>query len=88
YVEELEKLKKNSLGKGASLENSLAIDSNGYVNSPRFKNEIARHKILDIIGDFALLCRPIKGKITAVKSGHKLNIALVNKLEEVYGIRH
>jgi UDP-3-O-[3-hydroxymyristoyl] N-acetylglucosamine deacetylase len=88
YQEELEHLKKNGLGLGASPDNALAISKTGYINQPRFENEPARHKALDIVGDLALLCRPIKGKISAHMSGHSLNIALLNKLEDLYGNGH
>lgn len=84
YVEELESLKKQGLGQGASPDNALVLSKDGYVNAPRFEDEPARHKILDIIGDLALLCRPIKGKITGFKCGHKINIELARKLEDTY----
>lgn len=46
----------------------------------RYDDEFVRHKILDIIGDFALLGMPIEGKITAEKSGHAVHAALMRKL--------
>ena len=50
----------------------------------RFEEELVRHKILDIIGDFYLLGRPIRGKITAHKTGHFENIQMVNLIKETY----
>lgn len=49
----------------------------------QFKNEPARHKLLDIVGDISLLGMPIKGKILATKPGHKANIAFTQKLKRV-----
>ncbi len=61
----------------------LVINSDGPVkNSYRFPNECVRHKIVDLIGDLALVGRPIKGRIVAYKSGHTLNQQLARKLYE------
>ena len=51
----------------------------------RFDDEFVRHKILDIIGDFALLGMPIEGKITAEKSGHSVHSQLMSKLLKTEG---
>ncbi|MBI5701497.1 UDP-3-O-[3-hydroxymyristoyl] N-acetylglucosamine deacetylase [Candidatus Saganbacteria bacterium] len=83
YLEELENLKKCGMAFGASTENALVLSRSGYVNSPRFENEPVRHKILDLIGDLELVGSDIKAKINAVKSGHKLNIALAKKIREI-----
>ncbi|MFH1362389.1 MAG: UDP-3-O-acyl-N-acetylglucosamine deacetylase [bacterium] len=80
YLKEREALKSQGLGLGASLENALVIGDKGYLNKPRFKDEIVRHKILDLIGDLALLGRPIKAEIRARKSGHRLNIELARRI--------
>jgi UDP-3-O-acyl N-acetylglucosamine deacetylase len=82
FMEEYERLKKQGLALGASLENALVIGQDGYINPPRFPDEIVRHKILDLLGDLALLGRPLKAAIKAVKSGHRLNIMLVRRLLE------
>ncbi len=61
----------------------LVINSDGPVkNSYRFPNECVRHKIVDLIGDIALVGRPIRGRIVAYKSGHFLNQQLARKLYE------
>ena len=61
----------------------LVIDSDGPVkNSFRFDNECVRHKVVDLIGDLALLGRFISGRIVAFRSGHSLNQQLVRKLHE------
>lgn len=80
YLEEYESLKQRGLAFGASFDNALVLDKNGYVNRPRFPDEIVRHKILDLIGDLALAGRPLRAQITAVKSGHAMNIELVRRL--------
>jgi UDP-3-O-[3-hydroxymyristoyl] N-acetylglucosamine deacetylase/3-hydroxyacyl-[acyl-carrier-protein] dehydratase len=61
----------------------LVINSDGPIkNSYRFPNECVRHKIVDLIGDIALVGRPIRGRIVAYKSGHSLNQQLARKLYE------
>jgi len=61
----------------------LVIDSDGPIkNSFRFPDECVRHKIVDLIGDIALVGRAIKGRIVAYKSGHSLNQQLARKLYE------
>lgn len=53
----------------------------------RFENEAVRHKVLDLIGDLALLGRPIQGHIVATRSGHRSNVELVRKLRKAYASR-
>ena len=61
----------------------LVINSDGPIkNSYRFPNECVRHKIVDLIGDIALVGRPVRGRIVAYKSGHTLNQQLAKKLYE------
>ncbi|MFH1347655.1 MAG: UDP-3-O-acyl-N-acetylglucosamine deacetylase, partial [Candidatus Margulisiibacteriota bacterium] len=80
YIEEYELLKQQKLGQGASFENALVLGKGGYLNQPRFQDEVVRHKILDLIGDLALLGRPLEAEVRAIKSGHKLNIEMVRRL--------
>lgn len=80
YLEEYEMLKEQGLAHGASFENALVLGKDGYINTPRFPDEMVRHKVLDLLGDLALLGRPLLAEIKAVKSGHKLNIELVRRL--------
>tara|TARA_B100000214_G_C23947396_1_gene618651 strand:+ start:336 stop:1724 length:1389 start_codon:yes stop_codon:yes gene_type:complete len=63
----------------------IQINENGILNNVklRFKNEPARHKILDLIGDLTLLGRPIKGKIKVFKPGHKNNTKFAKKLKKI-----
>ncbi|MDP8261457.1 MAG: bifunctional UDP-3-O-[3-hydroxymyristoyl] N-acetylglucosamine deacetylase/3-hydroxyacyl-ACP dehydratase [Candidatus Kappaea frigidicola] len=79
--EEVEALKKMGLGKGANYKNTIVIGKKGIIsNKLRFSNEFVRHKIADLMGDLYLLGKPIKGKIIALKSGHSLNIKLVERM--------
>ncbi len=73
FIEELPFLKKNGLAKGASLENTLVIGENGYLNERRFEDEFVRHKLLDMIGDIGLLGKKLIGSVKAKKTGHSFN---------------
>lgn len=82
FLHELDALNKAGLGRGASLENTLAIDGDRVVNAPlmRFADEFVRHKILDALGDLALAGAPLLARFEGVRSGHALNNALVRAL--------
>jgi UDP-3-O-[3-hydroxymyristoyl] N-acetylglucosamine deacetylase len=82
FTSEVEMLRKSNLALGGSLENAIVLTPDGMLNDGplRFPDEFVRHKILDIIGDFALLGMPIRGRIKAEKSGHALHAALMSKL--------
>ena len=78
---EAEELRKMGLGKGANYKNTLVIGPKGVKgNKVHFENEFARHKILDFIGDLYLLGMPIRGHAFAVKSGHRLNLILLQEI--------
>ena len=81
-----EKINDNKLNKLKKIFNKedIEINKKGTLNNLnlRFENEPARHKLLDIIGDLSLVGRPIKGKITAYKPGHKNNTKFAKKLKE------
>ena len=84
--EEAEALKKMGYGKGANFENTLVMDKEGPINnSLRFSDEPVRHKVLDLIGDLYILGCALKGRIIAVRSGHKLNLELVKKIKKMKG---
>lgn len=80
--EDIEKLRELGLIRGGSLENAIVFGEDGPVNEEplRFPDECVRHKILDLIGDLALVGRPIQGHIHAVRSGHASNLQFVRKL--------
>ncbi|MCK4243992.1 MAG: bifunctional UDP-3-O-[3-hydroxymyristoyl] N-acetylglucosamine deacetylase/3-hydroxyacyl-ACP dehydratase [Candidatus Omnitrophica bacterium] len=81
--EEVEKLQQMGLGKGSNYENTVVIGENGIIdNRLRIEDEPVRHKILDLIGDLALLGLSIKGHIIAIKSGHSINVKLVKRMKE------
>ena len=69
-----------------SIEDKVIQGSNGFLNGKvlRFHNEPVRHKTLDLIGDLALLGKPIKGHVTAIKSGHKGNVEFARKLRKEF----
>jgi UDP-3-O-[3-hydroxymyristoyl] N-acetylglucosamine deacetylase / 3-hydroxyacyl-[acyl-carrier-protein] dehydratase len=80
---EAEALLAAGMGKGANKENTVVINDDGKVDGPvRFPDEPVRHKVLDILGDLALLGAPLRGHVIAVKSGHELNVSLVQKILE------
>jgi UDP-3-O-[3-hydroxymyristoyl] N-acetylglucosamine deacetylase len=85
YERDAETLRRRGLARGASLENTLVIGSAGFLNPPRFANEAARHKVLDLLGDLALLGREIHGSVIAVRAGHSLHVALAQALSAQEG---
>ncbi|HEX4533291.1 MAG TPA: UDP-3-O-acyl-N-acetylglucosamine deacetylase [Rhizomicrobium sp.] len=82
FLNELEGLRAMGLGRGASLENTLALDGNSVINAGlmRFPDEFVRHKILDAIGDLATAGAPIIGRFSGTRSGHTLNNRLLRTL--------
>ena len=82
FTSEIEMLRKANLARGGSLDNAIVLTPEGMLNDTplRFDDEFVRHKILDIIGDVALVGIPVLGKITAEKSGHAVHAALMSKL--------
>jgi UDP-3-O-acyl N-acetylglucosamine deacetylase len=81
FLKDMEKLEKLGLINGGRLSNCILIDNEKVVNTElRFPEEFARHKILDIVGDFYLLGRPIRGRVTAHMTGHADNIALLREI--------
>jgi UDP-3-O-[3-hydroxymyristoyl] N-acetylglucosamine deacetylase len=82
FTNEIELLRKANLALGGSLDNAIVLTPEGMLNETplRFDDEFVRHKILDIIGDIALLGMPVLGKIRAEKSGHAVHAALMSKL--------
>jgi UDP-3-O-[3-hydroxymyristoyl] N-acetylglucosamine deacetylase / 3-hydroxyacyl-[acyl-carrier-protein] dehydratase len=79
--EQIEKLQKIF-----NIKEDIKINASGLINKAdlRYYNEFVRHKVVDLIGDIALLGVPIKGHILAARSGHKTNVELVKKLKKIY----
>lgn len=82
FTEEIEALRRANLIRGGSLDNAIVLTPDGMLNETplRRRDEFVRHKILDIIGDLALLGMPPLGRVTAERSGHILHAALMSKL--------
>ena len=85
YYEDVQSLMEKNLIKGGSLENAIVVRGDSVLSKEplRFPDEFVRHKILDIIGDLALLGRAIRGHIVAVKPGHGANTDLARALAKV-----
>jgi UDP-3-O-[3-hydroxymyristoyl] N-acetylglucosamine deacetylase len=81
FLRDVETLRRNGLALGGSLENAVVIGESGVLNNKlRFEDEFVRHKVLDAIGDLALLGHPLVGHMEATKGGHSLHAALAQKL--------
>ena len=81
FVHEFKQLASVGLAAGGRLDNCVLIGDDGVINGElRFKDEFVRHKILDVLGDFALLGTPLVGRITAVATGHRHNVRMVREL--------
>ena len=79
---ELHEMRNMGLIRGASLENAVCFDRQSILNPGglRFPDECCRHKALDLIGDLALIGKPLLGHVIAEKAGHAMHFALVNRI--------
>src|SRR5687767_4575012 len=83
FLEEVEWMRQQGLALGGSLENAVVIGDTGVLNnSLRFDDEFVRHKILDVIGDMALVGYPIIGHLVAHRGGHALHTAFAAQVLE------
>lgn len=81
FVQDFEGLRRMGLIRGGSLDNAIVLNENGVMNGPlRFPDEFGRHKALDLIGDLALVGRPLLARVEAYKAGHALHTQLVTRL--------
>ena len=81
FLSEENAMKNMGLIRGASEDNVIVLTDNGVKNGPlRFEDEFVRHKVLDLIGDLALLGKQIIGRIVANRAGHAMHTALVSRL--------
>ncbi|HEY1088896.1 MAG TPA: UDP-3-O-acyl-N-acetylglucosamine deacetylase [Archangium sp.] len=82
FLRDVDKLRSMGLARGGSLENAVVVDDFSILNPEglRFPDEFVRHKLLDALGDVALLGRPVIGALTVYKTGHALNQKLVAKV--------
>jgi len=84
FEKDVEFLRMSSYARGGSLKNALVLSESSYLNKPRFSNECVRHKIMDFIGDIALIGKPILGKFIVCKSGHTLDFSFIKKIINIY----
>lgn len=83
FLKDIEALEQMGLANGGRLHNCILIGEQGVVNPPlRFPDELVRHKVLDLIGDLYLLGRPLRGKVTAYRTGHSDNVALLRAIRD------
>jgi len=82
FEKELAEMRNMGLIRGASLENAVCFDGDRVLNPGglRFPDECCRHKALDLIGDLALIGRPLLGHVIAERAGHAMHVALVAKI--------
>ena len=81
FLHEADAMRQQGLIRGASKENALVLTRDGLTNPPlRFDDEFVRHKILDLIGDLALIGRQVLGNVVADRAGHAMHTALVSRL--------
>jgi UDP-3-O-[3-hydroxymyristoyl] N-acetylglucosamine deacetylase len=87
FLHEVEALWRNGLARGGNLDNTVVLDEARVLNRDglRWSDEFVRHKVLDLIGDLALLGMPLEGHLTVVRGGHALHQQLVAKLLETPG---
>lgn len=82
---EVQQLRANGIGRRATPANILVFGADGPIeNQLRFPDECARHKVLDCIGDFALLGCDLIGRFSASQSGHRLNHALIRQIKNSF----
>ena len=84
FFKDVEYLHSHGLARGGSLESVVVLDDKGVMNPEglRYRDEFVRHKVLDFIGDMAMLGLPIQGHFDVCCSGHQLNNAFLRKAEE------
>jgi UDP-3-O-[3-hydroxymyristoyl] N-acetylglucosamine deacetylase len=80
FLKEVEMLRQRGLALGGSLENAVVLGETGVLNPLRFDDEFVRHKMLDVIGDLALVGHPIMGHLVVHRGGHALHTAFATEL--------
>jgi UDP-3-O-[3-hydroxymyristoyl] N-acetylglucosamine deacetylase len=82
FIDQVEQLKANGYALGGSLDNAVVIDSDGVINQDglRFTDEFVRHKVLDLLGDLALLGSSVMGHVIAKRSGHSQHLGLLKEI--------
>lgn len=83
FLKDVEMLRRNGLALGGSLENAIVLGETGVLNNAlRFEDEFVRHKILDAVGDLALVGHPVVGHLVAHRAGHALHTEFAGKILE------
>ena len=81
FLNEVEQLRQKGLALGGSLDNAIVLGETGILNNVlRFEDEFVRHKILDVIGDLALIGHPLIGHVVAHRGGHALHARFAQKI--------
>src|SRR5450755_4335530 len=81
FLHEADAMRQQGLIRGASTENAIVLDRQDVLNPPlRFADEFVRHKVLDLIGDLALIGKQILGSVVADRAGHAMHTALVSRI--------
>ena len=86
FLKDLGAMRKHGLALGGSLDNAIVVGKRGTLNGLRYRDEFVRHKVLDLVGDLALLGRPILGHVIARNAGHGLNFELVVEIQRALGL--
>ena len=82
FVKDVEELRGRNLALGGSFDNAVVIGEAGVLNGDlRFRDELVRHKVLDLLGDLYLLGRPVVGTVIAHNAGHLLHTRLVQEIQ-------
>jgi UDP-3-O-[3-hydroxymyristoyl] N-acetylglucosamine deacetylase len=80
-LHEADAMRQQGLIRGASTENAIVLNREEVLNPPlRFADEFVRHKVLDLIGDLALIGKQILGSVVADRAGHAMHTALVSRI--------
>ena len=81
FLNEVAALRSRGLARGGTLDNCVVVDGERILSgSLRFRDEFVRHKVLDLLGDLALLEYPVRARVVARKAGHALHVKLVQEL--------
>lgn len=87
FIEEVEALRRAGLALGGSTDNAVVVYPDHCSSALRFKNEFARHKLLDLIGDMCLLGHRLKAHCIGIRSGHSLNISGVKEIARMAEVK-
>lgn len=81
FLRDVQAMRERGLARGGTLHNAVVLDETGVASGPlRFRDEFVRHKVLDLLGDLALLGHPLEGRIHALRAGHALHIEFARAL--------